>query len=152
MLSPTSLPYVPPQPRDLGAPDPALRERTVAGLFLSSPAPPAPVVLCLIGLVLEVWLGGCVPRQELAVAAEACYRLTRPAKGSTLDALSAGGAVLPLRPNMDRDPLGPPMSLLVFLSVHLRIWSLCHTVDGMMLCRLLAQTVAVSLVGSWPSS
>ena len=82
-----------------GAPGPALREQVVAGLFLSSPAPPAraPVAVRPVDLVLEIWPDSRVPRQELVVAA--CYRLTRPAEGSTPDVLPAGGAVLSLRPH-----------------------------------------------------
>ena len=88
MFPPTSLPYVPPRPRNLGASGPTLREQVVAGLFLPPAAPPAPVAVRLVDL-LEIWADGRVPRQGLAVAA--CYRLTRPAEGSPPDAIPVGG-------------------------------------------------------------
>ena len=52
------LPYALPQLPDLGQPGPALREKAVAGLLLSSPAPPALVVRHLVDLVLQVGADG----------------------------------------------------------------------------------------------
>ena len=64
---------VPPQLPDPGCPCPALRKQVVAGLFLSSPAPPAPVVVHLVDLVFEVgvvwlvsWLVDRARRKEVA--------------------------------------------------------------------------------------
>ena len=54
MFPPVSLPYILPQLPDLGKPGPALREEVVADLFLSSPTPPTPVVVCLTDLILQV--------------------------------------------------------------------------------------------------
>ena len=50
MFPPVRLPYILPQLLGLGQPGPTLREQMMAGLLLSSPAPPALVVL-------QVWAG-----------------------------------------------------------------------------------------------
>ena len=67
MFPPMDVPYILPKPCNLGAPGPAPREKVVAGLLLSSPAPPALVVYFLVGLVLEVWAYRCMTGQELVI-------------------------------------------------------------------------------------
>ena len=52
VLPPVGLPYVLPQPSDLGHPSLALRKEVMAGLFLPSPASPVKVILRLADLVL----------------------------------------------------------------------------------------------------
>ena len=47
MLAPACLPYIFPQPPDLGRLCPTLREEVVAGLPFTTSAPPALVVLAL---------------------------------------------------------------------------------------------------------
>ena len=54
MFLPVGLPYALPQSPDLGRPCPALREKVVVGLYLSSPAPLAKVAACPVDLTLEV--------------------------------------------------------------------------------------------------
>ena len=53
MFPPMRLSDFLPQFPDLGQTGPALREKVVAGLLLSSLAPPAPVVVCPVDLVLD---------------------------------------------------------------------------------------------------
>ena len=91
------LPYVPPQLPDLGCPCPALRKKVVAGLSLSSPAPPTPVIY-LVDLVIEVGPNRRVARQKLIISAGDV--LGRPPEEPALDPPawrgSAGLGVSPL--------------------------------------------------------
>ena len=63
VFPPARSPYILPQPRDLGPLGPAPREQVVAGLFLSSPAPPIPVVICLADLVFHIRADGSMSGQ-----------------------------------------------------------------------------------------
>ena len=93
MCPPLSLPYVPPQLPDLGGPCPALRKQGVAGLSLSSPTPPTPVVIHLVDLVFEVGSNRRVAQQKLIISAGDV--LGRPPEDPALDPPAWRGSVLP---------------------------------------------------------
>ena len=64
------LPYILPQLPDLGQPSLSFREKVVAGLLLSSPVPPALVVLRPVNLVLEAGADRRMTGQQLVVSAD----------------------------------------------------------------------------------
>ena len=68
MFPPASLPYSLPELSNLQKPSQALREKTMAGLLLSSPAPAAAVVIRLAYLVFEIGANDCVAREQLVVS------------------------------------------------------------------------------------
>ena len=74
MFPHVGLPYVLLQFSDLRRPRPALREKVVAGLFLSSPAPPAEVAVRLVDLIPEVGADRRMARQQLEVPAGDVFR------------------------------------------------------------------------------
>lgn len=57
MLPPMRLPYVLLQLPNLGQQGPVPREKVVAGLFLSSSAPPTPIIVCLANPVFQTYIG-----------------------------------------------------------------------------------------------
>ena len=67
VFQPVCLPYVLPQLLDLRQPGPALREKVVAGLLFSSPAPPKFVIHGLVNPVLQVRADRRVTGQELVI-------------------------------------------------------------------------------------
>ena len=76
----------------------------MAGLLLSPPVPPAPVVLRLANLIFQGGPNRRMSGQKLVIAAG--DRLSCSAERPSPETLPQGRVVLPLRPNMFRDPLG----------------------------------------------
>ena len=67
MFPPMRLPDFLPQFPDLGQPGPAHREKVVASLLLSSPAPPTHIIRRPANLVLQVGADGDMPGQQLVI-------------------------------------------------------------------------------------
>ena len=74
MFPPVGLPYVLPQFSDLRRPRPALREKVVACLFISSPAPPAEVAVRPVDLIPEIGADRRMARKQLEVPAGDVFR------------------------------------------------------------------------------
>ena len=72
VFPPARLPYVLPNPPDLGGPGPAFGEGVVSRLWPTAAAPPALARVGLLGLVSEADPYRRVPQEELVIAASSC--------------------------------------------------------------------------------